>query len=610
MSRLLRQAASVSLMLIVIFAIFSYPVGIFPVEVPIRIPNANAVSRSIFLDGTFFGWNNTTPNPNPSITVARGDTINLSLHSGDTQHLFYIDIDGDGAAVCPQEKCSSDFGGVFPPDTSIPIDVDFAPGIYTYYCPYHQPTMFGDFIVQGFRITSSPSSLRVVQGFSNMSTVAVTSVNSFAGIVDLSTTVSPVLPVGPAPVLNPTSLTLPADQTQFSTLTVSTSSSTPGGNYIVNVTGTSGSAYFNQIVPVLVVPPDFGINANPARLVIPLGATKNSTITLSSLDSFSGDVALSLSPDPLPTGMIANLTPSSVTLTSGGRANSTLNVSISPTFAQPGTYMVNVTGTGGSQVHITIVTVVAGPDFDLATSPITLSLTPGTSDTSTITLTSFNEFAGTVDLTGIVSPGGPEFSFSSQIVPLSAGGTAIALLRVNASATIVASNYTVTVYAASGLLNHSSPVSVSVRDFGLAVSIANLTVQQGSPATVTLSLRSLNGFAGIVSLTTTASSSDLSLLLNVTTITFDVSGIEFAVLTINASSVQAGTYTVSITGTSGSLVRTVSLGVSVQPAPGEASILPLIGGVAVSAIAIATAGLYFTKRRRLREKTPGSQIPT
>lgn len=605
MSRFLRQAASVSLMLIVIFAIFSYPVGIFPVEVPIRIPNANAVSRSIFLDGTFFGWNNTTPNPNPSITVARGDTINLSLHSGDAQHLFYIDIDGDGAAVCPQEKCSSDFGGVFPPDTSIPIDVDFAPGIYTYYCPYHQPTMFGDFIVQGFRITSSPSSLRVVQGFSNTSTIIVTSVNDFAGVVDLSATVSPS---GPIPTLNRTSVTLPSNGVQTLALNVSASGSTPVGTYNVDVTGTSDSVTATRTVATLVVPPDFDISANPTRLVIQLGSAKNSTITLSSLDSFSGDVALSSNTPPA--GMIATLTPASVTLTSGGRANSTLDVSISPTFAQPGTYMVNVTGTSGPRMHTTTVTVVAGPDFDVSASPTALSLNPGSSDTSTITLTSLNNFTGTVNLSGSVPSDGPIFSITPSSVSLPEGGTAAAMLRVNASATIVASNYTVTVYAASGLLNHSSPVSVSVRDFGLAVSIANLTVQQGSPATVTLSLRSLNGFAGVVSLTTTASSSDLSLLLNVTTITFDESGIEFAVLTINVASVLAGTYTVSITGTSGSLSRTVSLSITVQPSPSGANILPLIGGVAVTAIAIATAGLYYTRRRRVGGKTSDSQVRT
>jgi len=127
---------------------------------------------------------------------------------------------------------------------------------------------------------------------------------------------------------------------------------------------------------------------------------------------------------------------------------------------------------------------------------------------------------------------------------------------------------------------------------------------------MTVSVTSLNRFVGVVSLATTASSSTLFRLLNVTTVSLSPSGTGFAVLTVNSSSVQAGTYTVSITGTSGFLVRTVSLSVTVQPLPSGASILPLIAGVAVTAVAITAAGLYLTRRRRLREKTPGSQIPT
>src|SRR3990172_5416930 len=586
-----RLSAVLSLILVFASIFFAYT------SVIMGIPNVNAQARNISLVGLFQGWNST----NPSINVIQGDMTTLSLSSGDVQHLFYIDINRNGTPECPAEKCSADF----PPDTSVQFTVDFAPDSYEYVCPYHATSMRGSFVVQGFRITSSPSSLRVVQGFSNTSTIIVTSVNDFAGVVDLSATVSPS---GPIPTLNRTALPISSNGVQTLALNVSASGSTPVGTYNVDVTGTSDSVTATRTVATLVVPPDFDISANPTRLVIQLGSAKNSTITLSSLDSFSGDEALSSNTPPA--GMIATLTTASVTLTSGGRANSTLDVSISPTFAQPGTYMVNVTGTSGPRMHTTTVTVVAGPDFDVSASPTALSLNPGSSDTSTITLTSLNNFTGTVNLSGSVPSDGPIFSITSSSVSLPEGGTAAAMLRVNASATIVASNYTVTVYAASGLLNHSSPVSVSVRDFGLTVSIANLTVQQGAPATVTLSLRSLNGFAGVVSLTTTASSSDLSLLLNVTTITFDDSGIEFAVLTINVASVLAGTYTVSITGTSGSLSRTVSLSITVQPSPSGANILPLIGGVAVTAIAFATAGLYYTRRRRVGGKTSDSQVRT
>ena len=559
-----------------------------------------AVTRNMTLEGWSGGWNQTTTR-NPMITVAQGDFVSLLLPSGDiAPHQFFIDVDRDVALppICPPDKCSDQL------PTNYQFTVDFAPGTYKYYCTFHSGQMQGDFVVQGFTVNSNPDSLRIVRASSNMSTITVTSVQSFAGTVNLAATVSPK---GPTATVNPTYVILSPDGSQTSTLIVSTAGGTAPGNYVVNVTGTSGSVTRWRTVSTLVVAPDFRISANPSRLVIPLGSTRNSTIMLSSLDAFFGNVALSR--NPLPAGMTATLTPTSVTLPSGGKANSTLDVAVTPTFTMPGTYIVNVTCTSGSLTHNVTVTVVAGPDFDISADPATLPLTPGSSGASTITVTSFNNFTGIVDLTGFPSDG-PAFSFNPPSVIPPEGGTAASELVVNTSATIAAGNYTLTVNAMRRSIVHSAAVVVFVMDFSVTVSNASLTVQQGSFTTATVSIISLNRFAGVVNLTTTASSSALSRLLSVTTLSLSPSGAAFPVLTINASFVQAGTYTVSITGTSESLVRTVSLSITVKPSPGEASIFPLIGGVAISTIAIAATGSYLMRRRRLRGKTAASQIPT
>lgn len=592
MSRFHQESATVSLLLLFTSLFSFYPI------LMMSIPDLEAASHDIALEGRFLGWNSTTANPNPSITVARGDSVNLALTSADTLHRFYIDINRNAAAECPQEKCSDDFTSA----TSFSFAVDFEPDTYTYYCPYHQGTMLGSFVVQGFTITSSPPSLRVIQGSSNTSTIRVTSVNNFAGVVDLSTTVSSG---GPTADVNPTSVTLSAGGTQTLTLTVN-ATSTAAGSYTVNVTGTSGSVTATRTVATLVVPPDFGISADPTRLVIPLDSTRNSTIALTSLDSFSGSVALSTNPPP---GMTAVLTRNSVILSSGGTNTSRLDVYVPPA-TTPGSYTVNVTGASGPLTHVTTVTVVAGPDFDISRNPTTMTLTPGSSDTSTITLTSFNNFTGTVNLDGTATPGGTTFSFNPSSVSLSEDGSATAVLTINALATAAAANYTVTVNATSASRTHSFTIVVSVRDFSVVVSSSNLTVDQRMSVTLTVSVTSLNRFVGVVSLATTASSSTLLHHLNVTTLSLNPSGTSFAVLTINASSVQPGTYTVSITGTSGSLSRAASLSITVQPSTGGASILPLIGGAAVAAIAIATAVLYYARRKRLGGKTSDGQVPT
>ncbi|HEY4822071.1 MAG TPA: hypothetical protein VIH83_00100, partial [Candidatus Bathyarchaeia archaeon] len=301
--------------------------------------------------------------------------------------------------------------------------VDFAPGTYKYYCTFHSGQMLGDFVVQGFTLASSSASMRVIQGSSNTSAVTVTSINNFAGMVNLAASISPI---GPTVSLSPTSVTLSSNGTASSTLTVSTTGSTSTGDYVVNVTATSGSSSNTRNVATAVVAPDFSISASPTTIAVPLGSSQASTITLRSLDTFSGTVDLSTSMPP--TGITTTLTPNGVALSSGETAISTLDVSVSSS-ATPGTYMINVTGVSGSIIHMSTVSVVAGPDFGLSSNPNSLTITSGSLGTSSITLTSFNNFAGTVDLTSVIS-GGLTTSLNPTRVTLSGSGTATSILTV------------------------------------------------------------------------------------------------------------------------------------------------------------------------------------
>src|SRR5215472_6108734 len=91
-----------------------------------------AGTDNITLLGSITGWNVST-NKNPTITVAQGDQVNLSLKSADlATHQFLLDGDNDGAADtadCPgTDPCSALFS------TSAGIIyrfiVNLPPGIY------------------------------------------------------------------------------------------------------------------------------------------------------------------------------------------------------------------------------------------------------------------------------------------------------------------------------------------------------------------------------------------------------------------------------------------------------------------------------------------------
>lgn len=116
-----------------------------------NVPSAHAANVSVLLNGSITGWNATTTK-NPTITVAQGDQVRLSLKSTDLQtHQFLLDGDNDGAADtsdCPTtDPCSALFS------TSAGIIytfiVNLQPGIYTYYCALHPTSMFGSFVVTG-----------------------------------------------------------------------------------------------------------------------------------------------------------------------------------------------------------------------------------------------------------------------------------------------------------------------------------------------------------------------------------------------------------------------------------------------------------------------------
>ena len=108
---------------------------------------------------------------------------------------------------------------------------------------------------------------------------------------------------------------------------------------------------FNVVVGAS--PPDFTVSANPTAITLSQDHSATSTITVSSLSGFSGNVALSAN---APAGFTATLNPTTVSLTSGGTATSTLTITATGTQIS-GTYTVTVTGSSGTLSHQTAVSV-------------------------------------------------------------------------------------------------------------------------------------------------------------------------------------------------------------------------------------------------------------
>jgi len=207
------------------------------------------------------------------------------------------------------------------------------------------------------------------------------------------------------------------------------------------------------------------------------------------------------------------------------------------------------------------------PDFSISSNPSSLSVPPGESGTSTITLTSLGSFAGTVTLSPSISPNGPAVSVNPTSVTLVAGGSGTSKLTVSTYSSTPLGDYTVTVAGKSGSLSHSSVVIVSVRfapDFSIAANPSSITISQSSSGTSNLTLTSMNGFSGTVNLSATVSPSGPKTSLTPTSVTLVSGGSTNPVLTVKAlKKTPIGNYVVTVTATSGTLSHSITISVSV-----------------------------------------------
>ena len=386
-----------------------------------------------------------------------------------------------------------------------------------------------------FAITASPQSVPpVAVGVQGSSSINVTYVNGLTGSVALSTvTSSPNL----ACSLNPPSLS----GTGTSTLSCSGSS---GGSYTANVTGTGPSTSHSVVVGFTILQgPDFNVTASPTIIgPIDAGASGTSNITVNALRGFTGTVDLSATTS---SGLTASISPTSIT--GDGTAILTVSASLA------GDYTVTVTASNSTTSHSTLPIQVKVVDFGLTANPTTLNIPQGDFQTSSIAITAQNGFASAVSLSVVGSPG-----LTPIILPASISGLATAVLNVTSSNSIAPGTYSVNVTGVSGALTHMVEVLVTVppNDFTIVASPSTIAVAVNADGTSTITLSSLASFAGTITLSVSLPTG-VSGSLNAPSVTLVKGGTAVSTLTVNAS--IAGSFLVNVTGTSGSLVHTITV---------------------------------------------------
>jgi hypothetical protein len=104
--------------------------------------------------------------------------------------------------------------------------------------------------------------------------------------------------------------------------------------------------------------------------------------------------------------------------------------------------------------------VVSGPNFSLSASPSSLSVTQGTSGSSTITVTPSGGFTGSVSLSTSALPAGVTASFGTNPT------TGSSVLTFTASSTATTGTSSITITGVSGTLSHTTSISLTIAATG------------------------------------------------------------------------------------------------------------------------------------------------
>ena len=371
------------------------------------------------------------------------------------------------------------------------------------------------------------------------SIVTVAPTNGFTGSVALTCSVAPSNLASP-PTCSFSSTPIVLGVSQNSTLMVTTTATTAVGAYTVTVTGTSGPTVVSTPVTVNVTAPASFTVASATNPTVVAGNSGTSVITVAPTNAFTGTVALtcSVAPSNLTSTPTCSFNTTSIVL--GAAQTSTLTVATTVTTSLV-PYTVTVTGTSGATVVSTPVTVtVTTPgSFSLTSTAVTIA-TPGQSGTSTITANATGGFTGSVALSCAVA------ASSATDPPTCTVGGPISLSGTNTSGT---ATLTVNTTAASGIpfspMNYVRPSTRWIIVTGAAATLLMMLllcmtpVRKRRPALI---LASLFVFVGLTVAGCGGSGGSV----------------------VHNPGTTAGSYTVTVTGTSGNATANTTVNVTVQ----------------------------------------------
>jgi len=416
-----------------------------------------------------------------------------------------------------------------------------------------------------FSVEVSPTSRTILQGESTDFSISLFVYGNPArtGKVQLSVIGLPAGASGSfSPFFNVYSKTLSKNATE--NFYVRTTASVTPGTFNVQAKAWNGTETRYATLTLAIIRGDFNVTMTPSSQSIAARASVNYTVTVESMNGFELPVNLTVS--GLPSGSTFTLSSNPVTPPENETVTSILTIRTQPT-TPGGTFTLTVTGDYKGLRHSATATLVitAATDFIMEASPTSLTVLPGSYATTTITVTSINNFNSMVVLTMSSLPNGvqPTFNPAQNSPPKNGSFTSILIVTVGLSAPV--GTHRLTVVGSGGGITHLLNITLVAVDFSISASPTTLTIAQGEFKTTTVSVLSINNFNSAVALSVSNWPSGVTSSFNPTDVIPPAGQSATSILTIAVGkNAPLGTYGLTITGTSGSLVRTFVVTITVQ----------------------------------------------
>jgi hypothetical protein len=244
----------------------------------------------------------------------------------------------------------------------------------------------------------------------------------------------------------------------------------------------------------------------------------------------------------------------------------TLSVTAPPNsnIAPPGYYMLFLLNSSGVPSVATFMQLTAGPDFSITPSPPLQAILPGQNTSYNVQTVPSGGEGGAVSLSVSGVPTGVSTSFGNNPI-LVATSTVIGVNTANLNPPSLPQSYTMMVTGTIGTLTRTAPLQLLVNspgDFSLSASPTAVTITRGGGSgQVVVTLTPSGGFVGVTTFAISGLPAHVTGTFNPLSETS--SGSTTLSLTA-ATGAVVGTRTITISGTSGTLVHATKMALSVQ----------------------------------------------